>query len=274
MGYALLKTNHYKLAKERFLPLINDGKYGNDARYYYGYLAYKLEDYAVAETTLREIADNDSYKAEISYYLLDISFKAGRFNRCVAVGLKLLATANRKEASNISKIIGESYFNLQMYQEAIPYLKVYRGKRGKWNNTDFYQLGYAYYKQNDFKNAINNFNKILDEKNSVSQNAYYHLAECYLNSEKKTEALSAFKAASEMDFDLKIKEDSALNYAKLSYEEGNPFKNVAVVLQEYLKSYPKSKAYDEINNLIVSSFLEPARLSGCFGVFSKKQNEK
>jgi tetratricopeptide (TPR) repeat protein len=273
MGYALLKTNHYKLAKERFLPLINDGKYGNDARYYYGYLAYKLEDYAVAETTLREIADNDSYKAEISYYLLDISFKAGRFNRCVAVGLKLLATANRKEASNISKIIGESYFNLQMYQEAIPYLKVYRGKRGKWNNTDFYQLGYAYYKQNDFKNAINNFNKILDEKNSVSQNAYYHLAECYLNSEKKTEALSAFKAASEMDFDLKIKEDSALNYAKLSYEEGNPFKNVAVVLQEYLKSYPKSKAYDEINNLIVSSFLNQQDYLGALEYLAKNKTK-
>ena len=273
MGYALLKTNHYKLAKERFLPLINDGKYGNDARYYYGYLAYKLEDYAVAESTLREIADNDSYKAEISYYLLDISFKAGRFNRCVSVGLKLLATANRRESPNISKIIGESYFNLQKYQEAIPYLKAYRGKRGKWNNTDFYQLGYAYYEQNDFKNAINNFNKILDEKNSVSQNAYYHLAECYLNSEKKTEALSAFKAASEMDFDLKIKEDSALNYAKLSYEEGNPFKDVAVVLQEYLKAYPKSKAYDEINNLIVSSFLHQQHYLGALEYLEKNKSK-
>jgi tetratricopeptide (TPR) repeat protein len=273
MGYALLTTNNYKLAKDRFLPLINDGKYGNDARYYYGYLAYKLEDYAVAEATLREIADSDSYKAEISYYLLDISFKAGRFNRCVTVGLKLLETAKRKEYPNISKIIGESYFNLGKYQEAIPHLKAYRGKRGKWNNTDFYQLGYAYYKQNDFKNAINNFNKILDENNSVSQNAYYHLAECYLNSDKKTEALSAFKAASEMNFDLKIKEDSALNYAKLSYEEGNPFKNVAVVLQEYLKAYPKSTSYDEINNLIVSSFLHQQDYLGALDYLVKNKSK-
>jgi tetratricopeptide (TPR) repeat protein len=273
MGFALLKTNHYKLAKDRFLPLINDEKYGNDARYYYGYLAYKLEDYAIAESTLREIADNDSYKAEISYYLLDIRFKAGRFNRCVTVGLKLLETVKRKEQANISKIIGESYFNLQKYQEAIPYLKAYRGKRGKWNNTDFYQLGYAYYKQNDFINAINNFNKILDEKNSVSQNAYYHLAECYLNIGKKTEALSAFKAASEMGFDLKIKEDSALNYTKLSYEEGNPFKNVAVVLQEYLKAYPKSKAYNEINNLIVSSFLHQQDYLGALEYLVKNKSK-
>jgi tetratricopeptide (TPR) repeat protein len=272
MGYALLTTNNFKLAKKRFLPLINDPKYGNDARYYYGYLAYKLEDYGIAESTLKEIADNDSYKAEISYYLLDISFKAGKFKRCVDVGIKLLATVKRKEQSNISKIVGESYFNLEKYSEAIPYLKGYKGKKGKWNNTDFYQLGYAYYKQNDFENAINNFNKILEEKNKVSQNAYYHLAECYLNVEKKTEALSAFKAASEMDFDTKIKEDSALNYAKLSYEEGNPFKNVAEVLQDYLKSYPKSKYYDEINNLVVSSFLHQQDYVGAFEYLSENKS--
>jgi tetratricopeptide (TPR) repeat protein len=274
MGYALLTTNNYKLAKDRFLPLINDGKYGNDARYYYGYLAYKLEDYDVAESTLKQIADNDSYKAEISYYLLDISFKAGRFDRCVTVGKRLLQISKRKEQANISKIIGESYFNLEKYKEAIPYLKVYKGKRGKWNNTDFYQLGYAFYKQNDFENAINNFNKILDEKNKVSQNAYYHLAECYLNVDKKTEALSAFKAASEMDFELNIKEDAALNYAKLSYEEGNPFKNVALVLQEYLKAYPKSTSYNEINKLIVSSFIHQQDYEGALVYLSKNKSKQ
>ena len=29
-------------------------KYGNDARYYYGYIAYKLEDYGIAESTLKK----------------------------------------------------------------------------------------------------------------------------------------------------------------------------------------------------------------------------
>ena len=55
------------------------------------------------------------------------------------------------------------YFNLKKYNESIPYLRDYRGKKGKWNNTDYYQLGYAYFKQNDFKNAVNNFNKITRE---------------------------------------------------------------------------------------------------------------
>ncbi|MFY9242923.1 MAG: tetratricopeptide repeat protein [Polaribacter sp.] len=274
MGYGLLVTNNLELSKNRFLPLINDAKYGNDARYYYGFIAYKLEDYGIAESTLKEIADNESYKAEISYYLLDISFKAGKFERCIEVGTELLKTARKKEASEISKIVGESYFNLNKYQESIPYLKDYQGKMGKWNNTDYYQLGYAYYKQNDFETAINYFNKIIDEKNAVSQNAYYHLAECYLNLDKKTEALNAFKAASEMNFNLTIKEDAALNYAKLSYESGNPFEDVATVLQDYLKEYPNSKAYKEINDLIVSSFIHDKNFEGALAYLGKNKNSE
>ncbi len=272
MGYGLLVANQLKLAKDKFLPLLNDGKYGNDARYYYGFIAYKLEDYGVAESTLKEIADNDSYRAEISYYLLDISFKAGKFERCIEVGTKLLENAKRKDISEISKIVGESYFNTQKYAEAIPYLLGYKGKRGKWNNTDYYILGYAYYKQNDFENAIQYFNKIIDEKNSVAQNAYYHLGECYLNTGKKSEALNAFKSASELNFELKIKEDAALNYAKLSYEEGNPFEPVSQVLQDFLKNYSNSPQFEEINKLVVSSFVHQKDYQGALDYLNKRKS--
>ena len=204
----------------------------------------------MASDILKEIADNESYKAEITYYLLDISFKAGKFERCIKVGKELLKTVRKKDAPEISKIVGESYFNQKKYKEAIPYLKAYTGKKGKWNNYDYYQLGYVYFMQNDFGNAISYFNKIIDQKNSVSQNAYYHLAECYLNTDKKTEALNAFKTASEMDFNLEIQEDAALNYAKLSYETGNPFQNISDILQNFLKKYPKSPSYKEINNFV------------------------
>ncbi|MFK8060505.1 MAG: tetratricopeptide repeat protein, partial [Polaribacter sp.] len=274
MGYCFLVTKNYTLAKDKFLLLINDAKYGNDSRYYYGYIAYKLEDYGIAESTLKEIENNETYKQEISYYLLDINFKAGNFERCVLIGKELLIDAKRKQLSEISKIIGESYFNLKKYAESIPYLIAFKGKNKKWSNTDYYQLGYAYYKQNDFINAINNFNKIIEEKNKISQNAYSHLGECYLKIDQKTEALNAFKSASEMNFDLQIKQDAALNYAKLSYEEGNPFKSVADVLQDYLRQYPKSKEYDQINELVISSYLHQQNYEGALAFLSKKKSKE
>ena len=274
MGYGFLVAKRLDLAKNKFLSLINDAKYGNDSRYYYGYISYKQEDYGIAASTFKEIANNKTYKAEISYYLLDISFKGGQFKRCITMGQELLKTAKRKDISEISKIVGESYFNLKKYNEAIPYLKAYKGKRKKWNNTDYYQLGYAYFKQNDFENAIGYFNKIISQKNEVSQNAYYHLAECYLNLDQKNEALNAFKTASEMSFNTEIQEDAALNYAKLSYEEGNPFENVADVLQNYLKKYPNSSAYKEINELIVSSFMHQQDYQGALDYLKKKKSRE
>ncbi len=277
MGYAFLATRNLTFAKNKFVTLINDPKYGNDSRYYFGYIAYKQEDYEIAEKTLEEIADEQAYKSEVTYYLLDISFKAGRFEKCIEVGKKLLEKAKPKDQSEISKIVGESHFNLKQYEESIPYLKAYRGKKGKWNNTDYYQLGYAYFKQNDFENAVNNFNKIIDEKNNVSQKAYYNLGECYLYLEKKSEALNAFKSASEMNFDLKVKEDAALNYAKLSYEEGNPYRSVAEILQDFLKTYPKNPSYNEINGLVVTSYLYQQDYQGALDYLAKsksKQNEE
>ena len=272
IGYSLLALGKLETAKARFYPLIEDKKYGNESKYYYGFIAYKLKDNKVAEKYLSEVSSQKNYSNDVSYYLLDIHFKDGQFEKAITLGKELLATKRQKEASEISKIIGESYFNLKKYKEAIPYLAAYKGKRGKWNNTDYYLLGYAYYKQNDYEKAVKNFNKIIGETNSVSQNASYHLAECYLYLDKKTEALHAFKNASEMNFNATIKEDAFLNYAKLSYESGNPYKSVALVLQDFLKAYPKSPQYNEINTLIVTSYIHQQDYQGALNYLSKKKN--
>jgi TolA-binding protein len=97
-------------------------------------------------------------------------------------------------------------------------------------------LGYAYYKQNDFENAISN--KIINGKDFVAK--YYHLGESYLKLDKKQEALNAFKNASEMPFDSSIQEDASLNYAKLSYEMGIRTKAYLRFCWALSKKYPNN----------------------------------
>lgn len=274
MGYAQLVSGYLDDAKNNFQKLLSNEHYGDDSRYYFGYIAYKQEDFDLAETSLTEVANVEAYKNQANYYLLDISFKAGRFEKSIEIGKKILPDSPRKQQSEINKVIGESYFNLKKYAEAIPFLQNYKGKKGRWNNTDYYQLGFAHFKQKDFENAVRNFNKIITQKNKVSQNAYYQLADCYLKLDKKPEALNAFKSASEMNFDKKVKEDSALNYAKLSYEEGNPYKSVPEVLQEYLNTYPNSAHVREINDLLITSFLHQQDYQGALNYFEKNKNDK
>ncbi len=273
-GYSLFATKNYKGAKEHFLMLLDSQEYGAQAKYYYGFIAYNQDDYATAGKYLGEVENNASFKTDVSYYLADMNFKLGNFEKAIEYGLPLLEKSRGEEHSEISKIIGESYFNLQKYNEAIPYLKNYKGKSGKFNNTDYYFLGYAYFKQDNFETAINYFNKIIDGNNGVAQNAYYHLGECYLKLVEKQAALNAFRNASQMPFEPEIQKDAWLNYAKLSYEIGNPYKSVPDVLNEYLALYPNSANKEEINDLIISSYITSKNYAGALEQLKNKKTAK
>lgn len=254
-GYALYSTKDEKRATKYLNRVVNSKEYGSQAKYYIGFLAYQGDDYDTANQYFDQFSDNEKYKEKLSYYQADLNFKLGKFEKAIELAEAQLPKSNAAEKSELSKIIGESYFNLEKYAEAIPFLKDYKGKNRKWNNTDYYQLGYAYYKQNDFESAISEFNKIIDGKNAVAQNAYYHLGESYINLDKKPEALNAFRNASEMDFDLKIQEDAWLNYAKISYDIGNPYQSVPQVLTGYLKQYPNTAYKDEVETLLIDSYI-------------------
>lgn len=254
-AYASFKTNNKKVAQKYFKRVRDNRKYGSQAKYYLGFMAYEDDDYEQANKNFEQVQTDDQADKNMSYFKSDMNFKLGNFKKAIKLAKEQLPKSNYREKSELNKIIGESYFNLEKYGQAIPYLKKYEGKRGKLNNTDLYQLGYAYYEQNDYKKAINSFNKIIDGENFVAQNAYYHLAQAYLKTGKKTEALNAFKNAAEMPYNQKIKEDAYLNYAKLSYEIGNTYTSVPEVLQTYLEKYPDSKNTEEVSRLLVNAYV-------------------
>ena len=254
-GYSFFVSKNKKEATAYFNKVVNSAEYGSQAKYYLGFMAYEGDDYKQATKYFDEVSGEEKYKEKLSYYQADMNFKLGNFQKAIDLGEKAMAKSNAVEKSELNKIIGESYFNLKQYEKSIPYLKLYKGKKGRWNNTDFYQLGYAYYMQKDYENAISQFNKIIGGKDFVAQNAYYHLGESYLNLDKKQQALNAFKNASEMDFDGAIQEDASLNYAKLSYEIGNSYQSTPAVLTGFIKKYPNNANKSEIERLLIDSYI-------------------
>ena len=254
-GYSFFNGKKKKEATSYLNKVVNSAEYGSQAKYYLGFMAYEGDDYKQATKYFDAVSGDEKYKEKLSYYQADMNFKLGNFQKAIDLGQKAMAKSNPLEKSELNKIIGESYFNLKKYDTAIPFLVAYKGKSGKWNNTDFYQLGYAYYKQKDYENAISQFNKIIGGNDFVAQNAYYHLGESYLNTDKKQQALNAFKNASEMDFDLAIQEDASLNYAKLSYELGNSYQSVPAVLQSFLNKYPNNANRSEVDKLLIDSYI-------------------
>lgn len=254
-GYAYYHAKNKKQATTYLNKVANSSEYGSQAKYYLGIIAYESDDYVEADRQFSQVSNEEKYQEKMSYFQADMNFKLGKFQEAINLGEKAMAQSSASEKSELNKIIGESYFNLKQYDKAIPYLSQYKGKKGKWNNTDFYILGYAYYQQKDYDNAIAQFNKIIEGNDFVAQNAYYHLGESYLKSDKKQQALNAFKNASEMTFDAKIQEDAYLNYAKLSYEIGNSYQSIPSVLSGFLEKYSTNPNKETIETLLINSFI-------------------
>ena len=271
-GYAFFAAKNKSQATTYFNKVINSKIYAAQAKYYLGFMAYEGDDYKNANKYFDQVAEDEKYKEKLSYFQADMSFKSGNFQKAIDLGAVALNKSNALEKSELNKIIGESYFNLNEFDKAIPFLNQYKGKKGKWNNTDYYQLGFAYYQQNDFENAITQFNKIIDGNDSVAQNAYYHLGQSYIKTNRKQQALNAFKNSSEMIFDLKIQEDAFLNYAKLSYDIGNSYQSVPDVLTSFLNKYPNSPSKTDVETLLINSFITSKNYKGALELLEKNKS--
>ena len=271
-GYAFFAAKNKSQATTYFNKVINSKIYAAQAKYYLGFMAYEGDDYKNANKYFDQVAEDEKYKEKLSYFQADMSFKSGNFQKAIDLGAVALNKSNALEKSELNKIIGESYFNLNEFEKAIPFLNQYKGKKGKWNNTDYYQLGFAYYQQNDFENAITQFNKIIDGNDSVAQNAYYHLGQSYLKTNRKQQALNAFKNSSEMIFDLKIQEDAFLNYSKLSYDIGNSYQSVPDILTSFLNKYPNSPSKTDVETLLINSFITSKNYKGALELLEKNKS--
>ena len=267
-GYSLFVSKRFNDAKKYFQKVQNDPDYQENTNYYLGYIAYQLENFDEANENFNKLNRNND-KNITGYFRANMNFKLGRFDEAIRLAIESLAGSDEKEESELSKIIGESYFNLQDYRSALSYLPDYKGKNGKLNNTHYYQLGYSNYKLKNYDEAILNFNKIINGNDKVAQNAYYHLADSYLKNNNYTASLNAFKKAAQMNFDFEIKEDAYLNYAKLSYRIGNSYQEPSLILEDFLKKYPKNNEANNIQKLILESYLKRKNYGAALKVLSK-----
>lgn len=272
-GYTLFTKKQYAPAKALLENVKNHPQYESDAHYYLGHIAYQLDDYSAASNSFSRVSKKDQH-SDLGYFQVEMNFKLGRFEKAIALGEEEIQKSQGVSFSELSKILGESYFNTQQYQKAIPHLKNYQGKNKQWLHEDFYQLGYAYYEVGDYSAAINQFSKIIGKKDKLAQNAYYYLAECYLKKERKPSALNAYRSAAAMTFNPDITQTALLNYARLSYEIGNPYEKVPQVIIRYLEQYPKTQYEDELTALLLSSYTNSGDYEGVIDLLTSNGDYK
>ena len=83
----------------------------------------------------------------------------------------------------MNHLIGDAFYRVGKFDEAVPYLQEYYEKSNTTRNDD-YALGYSYYKSGQYEKAVKLFDKVTREKDSLAQASYYHIGECYLKLNK------------------------------------------------------------------------------------------
>lgn len=255
LGYANFQENNFVDARTAFYEVRNStSQYGAPSLYYYAHIAYNEKSYQIALEGFEKLLSDKRFKEVVPYYITQIYYLQGRYSDVTKFAPAFADSVKSTSMNNMNHLIGDAFFRIGKYDEAVLYLEMYNVKSNTTREED-YQLGYAHYRSSNYDKAIQLFDRVSQVKDTLGQIALYHIGECYLKKGNNAYARTAFEAASFVNVDPKIQEDALYNYAILSYKlDINPYDEAVEALQLYLKKYPNSDRKNEVYQYLVNVF--------------------
>ena len=255
MGYIEFTSGNHDKAYELFSTLSPSGNYADHAIYYKSYIHYARGEYKEAYKGFDSLRNSDNYAKVIPYYLFQIEFARGNYKYVVKNGDDLLKQSVEVERTELMRVIAEAWYRMQGYNKSFLYMSMYQRSGGKMGREENYILGYSAYRSTDYATAIEALRKVIEGSDELSQNASYHLADCYIRRDDKRQAIHAFAMAADEKYNNEISEDALFNYGKLLFETGGGTFNESInVLTRYVKKYPDSERADEARELLIAAY--------------------
>jgi TolA-binding protein len=257
-GYSHFANDNFEKAKQYFFEIRNQqSTYFAPATYYYGHIAYEEGNYETAMIYMQRLKDDGNFGPIVPYYIAHILFLQQKYDELLSYAPALLQESSTRRAAEISRLIGEALYHKGEFRKATTYLEEFhKQSRQRPSREDYYQLGFAYYKSDEYVKAISNFERVTNGQDSLAQNAYYHLADSYLKTGQRPSARNAFLSAHRMEHIPQISQDALFNYAKLSFELAlNPFNEAILSFERYISLYPNSHRKDEAHNHLIDLYL-------------------
>jgi len=218
----------------------------SSANYYYAYILYEQGKLSEALQIFEGLINEKGYNEIVPYYIAQIYYMQGNYDKAIEYGTPLMNDAKSSFHTELARILGNARYAKTEYTKAIPLLEIAVKESKTQNRGDFFHLGLSYYFTENYENAANNLAQVTTGDDLMSQNAYYHLGDCYLKLNDKRRARVAFEAATRTNFDAAIREDAMFNYIKLNYELSfSPFNEIINSFLQFIEEYPQSAHIDE-----------------------------
>lgn len=295
----LKKVNQYQLSKEENTQYIlklgyakfmmGDSKGATDAleeaytttddsqkeaiAYMLGHLYYSDRQNEKAFRYFDTVKDRPEYAKLVRPYYVQMYYNDKDYDKAIEEGNALLnEDISEAYKAEVHKIIGESEFMKGDYAAAYPHLKDYLSIQQNPSESDLYEMGFVAAQLKKYDEAVSYYNQLLNSNSALAQNAYYQLGNAYLAVGKKQEALSAFRSSYQMNYDPKVKKLAHEQYAKLSYDIGNPFESASTVIRNYINENPGSSNGAEMRSLLVKSYLYSGNYKETLSAIDRLQN--
>jgi TolA-binding protein len=274
-GYSHLMMDNEEQALAEFEEIKDANNiYSRPASYYWAHIMYLRENYQSALEGFSKLDNDPTYSRVIPLYVSHIYYKQEKYQEVVNYTVSILDDVEEEHRTELSKIVGDSWFHLREYEKAIPYLETYYETSGPKTREDNYILGYCYYTTENYEGAVPLFENASKGKDEMAQNAYYHLADAYIKVNEKEKARVAFEAASELDFNERIKEDALFSYAKLTYELSySPFNETIKAFDRYIELYPSSERNSEAYRYLTEVFMVTRNYQDAISSIEKIENK-
>ena len=232
------------------------GPYRYASAYYAGYLGYRAGAYAAARADLAVAEQNDDYKSVVPAIMTQIYYKEGDYDGLIAYAApRLRQTPPPRNTDEIQLLVGDAYYQKQDYKQAVGYYNQFAAAhKNKIELALQYKIGFANYKTGDYKDAIANLRPVAARRDTLGQNAAYHLGLSYLQSGQKPQAVTAFEAARQGPMQKDVAENATLKLAQVQAELGS-LPEVVAVLKDFRRKFPRSANQATVDDLLSTGFL-------------------
>jgi len=122
-GYSNMMTENLDLAAKEFNSVKDANSiYSKPATYYWAHIMYLSEKYDEALEGFKKLNNDPEYSKVIPLYVSHIYYKQEKYNEVVNYTTSVINQVEEEHKAELSKIVGDSYFHLAQFENAIPYM--------------------------------------------------------------------------------------------------------------------------------------------------------
>ncbi len=255
LGYAYFQENKSAQATRYFdIASRRPNPWQEDAAYYKAIILYKEKDYASAYEAFGQLRNSRKYSKETRIYLANTMLKLKKYQELYVLADELIQSRPTGEDAQVFYIVANASFEREDYLRTTEYFERFTAARGRLNPSDNFRFGYAYYKQQRYKDAIPPFEQAVGSQDSLAQVASYYLGFSFLEVNDEASAKFAFKKASDSKSNLTITQDALYQYGKVAFATKS-YNEALTAFQTLRKDFPNSPFTDEVDGLIGEVFL-------------------